>query len=105
VLVRGNHDRNAQQMLQAGFEEVHDRLEIERDGLKIYMAHIPVLVPDPHRTRKYAQELTKAPPKYFDIFLCGHVHEKWRRRGKVINVGVDQWSFTPRRLEELLAAT
>jgi calcineurin-like phosphoesterase family protein len=105
VLVRGNHDRSAQQMLQAGFEEVHDRLEIERDGLKLYMAHIPVLVADPRHPRKYSQELTKPPPAFFHYFLCGHVHEKWKRRGKVINVGVDQWDFMPRRLEELLAAT
>lgn len=104
VLVRGNHDRSAQQMLQAGFDEVHDRICAEIDGLTVYMAHIPIIVSDPH-PRKYAPALTNPPPPYFDYWLAGHVHEKWRRRGKVINVGVDQWDFTPRRLDELLSAS
>ncbi len=104
VLVRGNHDRGPQGMVQAGFSEVHDRLEIDLDGYHLYLAHIPVLVHDPRSPRKYNQELTKPPPKYFDYFLCGHVHERWRRKGKVINVGVDQWNFYPVSLETLLTA-
>ena len=27
--------------------------------------------------------------------LCGHVHEKWKHIGRMINVGVDQWNFRP----------
>lgn len=27
--------------------------------------------------------------------ICGHVHEKWKVANKMINVGVDQWGFTP----------
>lgn len=27
--------------------------------------------------------------------LCGHVHEKWKTRGKMVNVGVDQWDYKP----------
>jgi calcineurin-like phosphoesterase family protein len=27
--------------------------------------------------------------------LCGHVHEKWRQRGRQINVGVDAWGGYP----------
>jgi calcineurin-like phosphoesterase family protein len=36
--------------------------------------------------------------------FCGHVHEKWKRKGDVINVGVDQWDFRPVTLPELLMA-
>jgi calcineurin-like phosphoesterase family protein len=104
VLVRGNHDRSTQQMHQAGFDEVYDRLETTIDGHRLYMSHIPVTISDPH-PRKYKPCFTEKPPAYYDYWLCGHVHELWRRRGKVINVGVDQWDFTPRRLEELLTAT
>lgn len=32
----------------------------------------------------------------------GHVHEKWKQRGRQINVGVDQWGFRPIALDELL---
>ncbi|MCW2750287.1 MAG: metallophosphoesterase [Aeromicrobium sp.] len=27
--------------------------------------------------------------------LCGHVHESWRQRGRMINVGVDAWGGNP----------
>ena len=27
--------------------------------------------------------------------LCGHVHESWRQRGRMINVGVDAWGGRP----------
>lgn len=27
--------------------------------------------------------------------LCGHVHDAWRQRGKMINVGVDAWGGNP----------
>src|SRR5690606_33637800 len=35
--------------------------------------------------------------------LHGHVHEKWRQRGRMINVGVDAWGGRPVD-EETLAA-
>lgn len=34
--------------------------------------------------------------------LHGHVHEKWRQQGSMVNVGVDVWDFTP-VAEEVLA--
>lgn len=33
--------------------------------------------------------------------LCGHVHEKWKVIGRMINVGVDQWGFKPVSAEEI----
>ena len=35
--------------------------------------------------------------------LHGHVHEMWRVRDKMINVGVDQWGFAPPNLPEIAA--
>lgn len=29
------------------------------------------------------------------ILLCGHVHEKWKTKRRMINVGVDVWGMTP----------
>lgn len=90
-------------MLQIGFEEVHNRLELTIDEKVIYLSHIPFTVSDPH-PRKYKPEYLIPPPDFYHYGLCGHVHEKWRRRGKVINVGVDQWGFAPVDLDTLLAA-
>lgn len=33
--------------------------------------------------------------------LRGHVHEKWRQRGRMINVGVDAWSGNPVRESDI----
>jgi calcineurin-like phosphoesterase family protein len=91
ILIRGNHDRNTRAMLQAGMDEVHDSLELDLDGYALYLSHIP------------RDALLKA-PRYYHYWLCGHVHESWLRRGKVINVGVDRWDFRPRSLQEILGA-
>lgn len=103
ILIRGNHDRSIEQMRAAGFDEVYDRLEIELMGLKIYLSHVPISIPDPH-PRKYAACFTQPPPDFYHYWLCGHVHEQWKRKGNVINVGVDQWGYTPRTLAEIVEA-
>jgi calcineurin-like phosphoesterase family protein len=35
--------------------------------------------------------------------LHGHVHDKWRREGRMINVGVDVWDFTPASERDIIA--
>jgi len=102
ILVKGNHDKKDALLLEAGVDEIHRKLEIELDGYKLYLAHIPVHLPDPTE-RSYPRDLIPDPPKYYDYFLCGHVHQQWKRRGKTINVGVDVSNFTPLTLAQLLS--
>jgi len=80
ILVRGSHDRKPQHMLECGFSEVYEKLELNGWLLQ-------------HR-----------PMKTYRKLLCGHIHEKWLRLGWIINVGVDVWDFTPRTIEELVKA-
>lgn len=92
VLVKGNHDRSKTAMLRAGFDEVVNEAWIPGTGdERIYLRHIPK-----------QQWTAKA-----GLHLCGHVHTEWRESQvgalRVINVGVDQWDFTPRTLAELTA--
>lgn len=79
ILVRGNHDRSAERMLSYGFTEVYEKWNYEGWMLQ----HHPI------KTNKK--------------LLCGHIHEKWRRLGWTINVGVDVWGYTPRTLAEIEA--
>lgn len=113
ALVRGNHDQSKTKMLAMGWDEVHTTLEMNLDpvtgleaggGLRVYMAHIPPRGADPYIERSYSPEFLPEPPSQYDIWLCGHAHEKLFRRGKVINVGVDVWGFRPRQFQELLTA-
>lgn len=89
VLIIGNHDRSPGRMKEAGFDEVYESLRVRIDGHELYLHHQPEM---------------KVRWKGAKFHLCGHVHEKWRRKGDMINVGVDQWDFTPRSLHEILAA-
>ncbi len=100
ILVKGNHDKKDSLLKEAGFDEIHRRLEIEVDGYKLFLAHIPLHL-DPGE-RWYPPELKVSPPDHFDFFLCGHVHEKWKRQGNTINVGVDVSDFKPLTLAQLL---
>jgi len=36
------------------------------------------------------------------ILLCGHVHDKWKVKGRQINVGVDVWNYAPVSHEKIL---
>ncbi len=103
ILVRGNHDENDGKMRNLGFKEVSVTREETINGLKVYMRHVPPRAVDPYGDRFYKTEFTPEPPMH-DIWLCGHVHEKFRRRGNIINVGVDVWDFKPVTFETLLAA-
>lgn len=91
TLVLGNHDRfsNGWYKSAGGMTAVVKEAFINKDenGLAdVYLSHIPIAE-------------RKAP-----IHLCGHVHEKWKRRGDTINVGVDQWRFQPITLGDALLA-
>lgn len=33
--------------------------------------------------------------------LCGHIHQWWKTRGRMINVGVDVWDFTPVHIDQV----
>jgi calcineurin-like phosphoesterase family protein len=101
ILVKGNHDWSTADMLAAGFDEVHYNRLVKMDGKKVYMSHIPHGFPDHVEGRKHNPKFVQEPPKH-DIYLCGHVHEKWSRVGNTINVGVDASDFYPLTLQELL---
>lgn len=90
ILIRGNHDRGPNALRECGFDRVESALFTCVDGVNLYLRHVP------DDSEDWRPIVT--------AHLCGHVHEKWKRRGNIINVGVDQWDFRPRSLAELLAA-
>lgn len=96
ILIRGNHDRSPRVMSQLGFAAVLEELVIwEPDTKKyVFLSHKPT----PAGIWKGRAELA----------LCGHVHTDWitrldgREGHQTINVGVDQWNFTPVTLRQML---
>lgn len=96
ILVRGNHDRSAEKMLAVGFDEVHDNIVREIDGVRMWMNHYPLNNEDDVRGKRRPPA-----PSPYDIALCGHIHQHWRVKSGCVNVGVDVWGFRPISLAEI----
>lgn len=94
ILIRGNHDGTTTRCSKVGWDEIYDELVLE----DFFLRHIPE-----YDATKWHGCTT---------MLNGHVHEKWKmqecplqpwqeamgfdnRSRIMINVGVDQWNFTP----------
>lgn len=103
-LVVGNHDRpfkdghrreewTGRYRLDAGFVAVHHgELDLElAGGCRVRICHFPYRGDSGDRDR-----YVEARPVDDGCWLLhGHVHEKWRQRGRMINVGVDAWAGQP----------
>jgi len=85
ILLRGNHDKGEKSMLEIGFDEVHKYLELNLNGKKMFLSHVPMCT------------------VYHDIMICGHVHEKMKVNGNIVNVGVDVWDYCPVSLDRILS--
>lgn len=103
VLLAGNHDRcwhghhkgveaATARYLDAGFEEIwQGQVELEFDGRTVLACHFPYRG-DSHDHDRY---VAHRPPDRGAWLLHGHVHERWRTSGRMINVGVDVWDYRP----------
>jgi calcineurin-like phosphoesterase family protein len=103
LLVAGNHDRCwsghgrrargwTERYRSAGFDEVHqDEVTIDVGGHPVTACHFPYRG-DSHDEDRY---LEHRPVDNGAWLLHGHVHDRWRQWGRMINVGVDVWSYRP----------
>jgi calcineurin-like phosphoesterase family protein len=114
-LLTGNHDRCwaghgvgargwVERYLEAGFEEIRQgQIELIVAGIEVLACHFPY-EGDSHDYDRYLED---RPLDAGQWLLHGHVHEKWRQRGRMINVGVDAWDYRPVRAStvgDLIAA-
>lgn len=118
-LVLGNHDRpfdresrRAQkwrgEYYRAGFAGLHHgevSLQIQAGGerVAVRLCHFPYEGDSGERDRYSCHR----PLDDGTWLLHGHVHEKWRQRSRMINVGGDAWAGRPvpeTRIVELIAA-
>ena len=119
ILVCGNHDRPA--MTARRFDKMFSWIHRYReeggfDGVwleapnTVELGDHSVLVSHyPYRgdSGEIDRFLDRRPVDTGGWLLHGHVHEAWRQRDKMINVGVDVWDFYPvseSKLAELITA-
>ena len=86
VFIRGNHDRNN------GLNTPLKYCIIETYGKRIVLVHKPE-----------DAEIIMAGGG-IDMAFVGHVHEKWKFRPDMVNVGVDVWDFYPVDVRQILKA-
>lgn len=111
VLVAGNHDRcwsghgpRAEEWVgryrEAGFDEVHQgSVRLKVGASEVIGCHFPYC----GDSRDEDRHLDHRPADLGLWLLHGHVHDRWRQRGRMINVGVDAWALRPVS-EDALAA-
>jgi len=109
LLVKGNHDRNANVMIEMGFTNVAENEMINIDGQKVLMSHFPYYPTIWSRLKAYfkGQELDirYLHKRIVDSglpLLHGHVHQHYRTKDKMLNVGVDVNQMRPVSEEEMV---
>ena len=118
ILIAGNHDfchpahkksntpeKQAiwiKKYLDNGWDAVYiDGVEIDIPGVATVNAnHLPYLENSSGQDVRHGKFRPKDDGRWL---LCGHVHEKWAQRGKMINVGVDVRNYKPISFTEIAA--
>ena len=102
-LVTGNHDRcwapgNAraqeweQRYLDAGFAEIHHgNVRLGLGPHEVVACHFPYQ----GDSQDHDRHPEARPVDTGEWLLHGQVHERWRQRGRMINVGADAWDCRP----------
>lgn len=92
-LILGNHDKQnkAHKWLTLGFKVARDHEQIQlTPEILLNLSHFPYRG-DNHDERKFPTQLEDDGR----WLLHGHVHNAWKTKGRMINVGVDVWDFNP----------
>lgn len=122
TLVAGNHDRchpyNGKRA--NGFAEVYRyRCQLSEliltntnltlsNGVTVNVSHFPYADPTIEgRENRHGKVIGDKfaqwrPADDGAWLLCGHVHESWRQKGRMINVGVDAWGGRPVSESEII---
>jgi len=74
--------------------EIGETLDLPEVGL-VNLNHLPYNNED----NRYVDYLPVDDGKWL---ICGHVHQHWKVSGKMINVGVDVWNYTPVSADEIV---
>lgn len=102
ILIRGNHDKGEAYYKSAGFAEYYTSTPAHPvEYGEFFLSHYPYWECYDHDERKHKFADRMLHQRGNRWLLCGHIHEKWKRKGFCINVGVDQWNFAPVSIEQI----
>lgn len=93
-----NRDKWIEQYERHGWKVLPEQTTLDIPGVAtVNMCHHPYVLIGPGDD-KYERWRPKDDGRWL---LCGHVHEKWKVVGRMINIGVDQWNFKPVPITEI----
>jgi len=113
ILIPGNHDtchpgnkknknkpEAIKEYLSFGFKEVHLEMTMDIPGIGLVkLNHLPYNDPT-HDDRRY--DNFKPKPSGEKYLFHGHVHNSWKRRRNMINMGVDVWDYKPVSIPQII---
>lgn len=102
VLIRGNHDDRPHRFFTSFFPHYSITMLPSVVGSvdgEVKLSHYPYKGVDCNDRRDFSDRQLEDQGHYL---LHGHVHCLWKKNGRMINVGVDQWNFTPVSENEIL---
>lgn len=102
ILILGNHDWDLMKPHRIERFKITavKSMTLEIDGQTVNMSHFPYLGGgDSSEEERFQKERLIDDGR---ILLCGHVHEIWATKDKMINVGVDVRDFKPMSEEQLI---
>lgn len=101
----GRAEEWTERYLKAGFDEIHQGVVKRRvAGVDLLMCHFPYRG-DSHDNDRFVEH---RPTDEGMWLLHGHVHERWDRNDRMINVGVDVRGYRPiseHEIAEIIAGT
>lgn len=98
VLILGNHDNSATKMMKLGFEWACLEMVARIGGHTCRFSHFPYRQSFWSKLfNKYDDRYERRRPlkKEGEILIHGHIHEAWKVRDNMINVGCDVWDWKP----------
>ena len=104
ILIMGNHDGSKTKMLDLGFNEVHELLELNLGGFPVLLNHYPWFMP-PIEAGGYSMRYGQQEYREGTFLIHGHCHSKphARFRKNSLDIGVDGNNFMPYSETELVA--
>lgn len=120
-LIWGNHDSGSpihrdgwkyQREYLEHFATAQSFARRRMEGHDVYISHFPWRGAGDHTTtERYDQYRLSQPPcepckrqgaPHPAWLIHGHVHDKWQRKGRMINMGLDVWDMTPVPIDTIM---
>lgn len=103
ILIFGNHDAQNKFSKNSKWEKLgfsygywHYLFEYSPE-IRFQLSHFPY-----KSHQQDAREFSDQLEDKGEWLLCGHVHDNWKVKNKMINVGVDCWDYRPVSLDQIL---